>query len=161
VHVSGHAHQADLTRMLDLIKPRYCVPMHGEYRMMVMYRRLAETAGVPADRVALMDLGEIWDFSPEGVEKTSRVPYGAVLVDGLTLGDVREVVLRDRRRLAADGVLIASIAINGETGEVVSGPELITRGFMEPGDVSGFLEGASQKLRKALEASLQSRPQYG
>ncbi len=161
IHVSGHASQEDLKRMVRLLQPRYVVPMHGEYRMMVMYRRLVESMGFSRDRVALPELGDVWEFGPEGMERTSTVTNGAVLVDGLTLGDVREVVLRDRRRLAADGILIASIGLRQETGELVSGPELISRGFMEPGDVSGFLEGATQRLKRALEAMPTGRVQYG
>jgi len=149
VHVSGHASRDELRYLIELLRPRFCLPLHGEYRMMVLYRDLAATAGVPPERTCLAEIGEVVEFTPQSVRKVGRVKAGAVLVDGLTVGRVTHVVLRDRRRLAEEGIIIAAVAVDRETGRVVGGPELAARGFVHA-DLEGLLERAKREILKTL-----------
>src|SRR5205085_7474009 len=105
VHVSGHASRDELTHLLNLIRPRYLVPLHGEYRMLWLFRELAVDAGMSRENVFITEIGDVVGFSQEGAQREEPIPSGSMLVDGLTIGEVTNVVLRDRRRLAADGVL--------------------------------------------------------
>ena len=160
IHVSGHASQDELRHMISLLRPRYCVPIHGEYRMLVLYKELAVAAGIPADRVVIADIGEVIELGPERAATDGTVPSGAVLVDGLTIGDVTRVVLRDRHRLAADGVLIAAVAVDRESGELIGGPELVSRGIVDPSQEE-ILDDAREVLIDALEKVRQAEPNYG
>jgi ribonuclease J len=144
VHVSGHSSQEELTHMLGLLRPKYCVPIHGEYRMLVLYKELAVRAGIPNENIAV----------------NGTLPSGSMLVDGLTIGDVTNVVLRDRKRLAGDGVLIAAIVIDRETGELIGGPDLISRGIVDPRQ-DAILEEARDQLVDALKKVLRPEPSYG
>ncbi len=155
VHVSGHSSQDELTHMLALLRPKYVVPIHGEYRMLVLYKELAVAAGIPAENVVIADIGEVIEIGPDRMVKNGSVTSGSMLVDGLTIGDVTNVVLRDRRRLAADGVLIAAIVVDRETGELIGGPDLISRGIVDPRQ-DEILDDARQKLIDALKAAIRS-----
>jgi ribonuclease J len=159
VHVSGHASQDELRHMISLLRPQFCIPIHGEYRMLVLYKELAEGVGYPADRVIIADIGEVIDIQPGSVRKNGTVPSGSVLVDGLTVGDVTRIVLRDRTRLAADGVLIAAIVIDRETGELIGGPDLISRGIVDPKQ-DDILDEARDVLIDALEKVRYAEPSY-
>jgi ribonuclease J len=160
VHVSGHCSQDELTHMLNLLRPKYCVPIHGEYRMLVLYKELAVRAGIPAENIVIADIGEVIDISNEKMVVNGTVPSGSMLVDGLTVGDVTSVVLRDRKRLAGDGVLIAAIVIDRETGELIGGPDLISRGIVDPRQ-DAILEEARDVLIEALKKVLRPEPSYG
>ncbi len=160
VHVSGHCSQDELTHMLNLLRPKYCVPIHGEYRMLVLYKELAVRAGIPAENIVIADIGEVIDISDEKMAVNGTVPSGSMLVDGLTVGDVTSVVLRDRKRLAGDGVLIAAIVIDRETGELIGGPDLISRGIVDPRQ-DAILEEARDTLIDALKKVLRPEPSYG
>ena len=160
VHVSGHSSQDELTHMLGLLRPKYCVPIHGEYRMLVLYKELAVRAGLPADNVLIADIGEVIDISENQIALNGTVPSGSMLVDGLTIGDVTSVVLRDRKRLAADGVLIAAIVVDRETGELMADPDLISRGIVDPRQ-DAILEEARDVLVEALRKVLRPEPSYG
>ena len=159
VHVSGHASRDELRHMLDLLRPKFCVPIHGEYRMLVLYKELAVAAGIPEENVLIADIGEVIEFEPDRIGKNGTVPSGSALVDGLTVGDVTQVVLRDRRRLAADGVLIAAVALDRETGELVGGPDLVSRGIVDPRQ-DEILDEARDRLIEALER-IEGEPSYG
>jgi ribonuclease J len=130
IHVSGHASRDELRSLIELLHPDFAMPIHGEYRQMVHYRDLAIETGVPPERVILVDLGDAVEISPAGAKVSDGIPAGAVLVDGLTVGGVDRVVLRDRRHLARDGVVVAAVTLDRETGRVVSGPDVTARGFM-------------------------------
>ena len=125
VHVSGHASREELRHLLDLVRPRYLIPLHGEHRMLWLLRELAVESGMPRQNVFLTEIGDVVAFSAEGAQREEPIQSGSVLVDGLTIGEVTNVVLRDRRRLAADGVLFVSVTLDRETGELLSGPAII------------------------------------
>jgi ribonuclease J len=129
VHVSGHGNREDLKMMLNLTRPKFVLPWHGEARMVMNYRTLAAEVGFDSSRIFELDLGDVVELENHNLRKVASVEAGAVLVDGL--GDVDEVVLRDRRHLAQDGVVIISVSLDHSTGEVLTGPELITRGFID------------------------------
>lgn len=156
VHVSGHSSQDELTHMLGLLRPKYCVPIHGEYRMLVLYKELAVRSGMAPENILIADIGEVIDISEDAIELNGTVPSGSVLVDGVTVGEVTSVVLRDRKRLAGDGVLIASIVIDRETGELIGGPDLISRGIVDPRQ-DAILDEARDVLTDALHKVLRPR----
>lgn len=137
--------------MLNLCRPRYFVPIHGEYRMLWHHARLAREVGVPEDHIFLLDLGDVLEFTAEGqAAVTGRVSAGQVLVDGLGVGDVGTVVLRDRRQLSQDGILIAVVTIDKRTGAVVAGPDIVSRGFVYVRESEGLLEEARERLLATL-----------
>jgi ribonuclease J len=160
IHVSGHGSREELREMLRLLRPTYCVPIHGEYRMLMLYRDLAIEEGVPPDNVVVADIGEVIEFSRDACGVDGLVQSGSVLVDGLTIGEVSQVVLRDRRRLAADGVIISTVVVDRETGELIAGPDLISRGFLDPaqGDI---LDQARQRVVRALNRQPRGQADFG
>ncbi|MGE3272935.1 MAG: ribonuclease J [Chloroflexota bacterium] len=160
VHVSGHSSQDELTHMLGLLRPKYCVPIHGEYRMLVLYKELAVRSGMDPKNILIADIGEVIDISDDAIKLDGTVPSGSMLVDGMTVGDVTSVVLRDRKRLAGDGVLIAAIVIDRETGELIGGPDLISRGIVDPRQ-DAILDEARDVLVDALHKVLRPEPSYG
>ncbi|HWE62531.1 MAG TPA: ribonuclease J, partial [Chloroflexota bacterium] len=149
IHVSGHAAREDHRELLQLVRPRYAAPFHGEYRMMVLFKRLAMEQGIPEDHVLMPELGAVLDFGIQRARMQGTVPAGSVLVDGLTVGQVNSVVLRDRKTLAADGVLIASVVVERTTGRPVATPEIIARGF--PEESEQLLTGAQERVMRALQ----------
>lgn len=152
VHVSGHAHRDELLEVLRALRPRFFVPVHGEYRQLHHHAELAREAGVDPARVLVVEDGRSLEIDAESMRVAEPVGAGYVFVDGLGVGDVEEVVLRDRRRLAEDGVLLVTVAVDRETGAVRAGPEIVSRGLIEP-DVSGALmEQARAAAAEALGA---------
>jgi len=160
IHVSGHASREELRQMIDLLRPRYTVPLHGEFRMLVLYRELAMEAGLPSKNVLITENGDVVEFSEGEGRVANRVTSGAVLVDGLTVGDVTKVVLRDRHRLASDGVLIASVVVDHESGDLLSGPDFISRGFVDPSQ-DEVLDDARVTLSKSLDKALRQAHESG
>ena len=149
IHVSGHAARDDHADLLRLLRPRFVTPIHGEYRMMVLYRRLAVEMGIPAERVLLPELGGVLEFGAETARHHGSVPSGQVLVDGLTVGAVTDAVLRDRRSLADQGLVVVAVSLDRETGQLVGTADLLTRGV--PGEEEGALvTGGSERVRHVL-----------
>jgi ribonuclease J len=138
IHVSGHASKEELKLMLNLVRPKYFVPVHGEHRHKVYHARLAEKTGVPKPNIFILDDGDVLEISGEGAAKTGKITSGRVYVDGKGVGDVRDMVLRDRRRLAHDGIVLILIGIEKLSGTIVSGPDIVSRGFV--------FEDASQEI---------------
>ncbi len=130
IHVSGHASKEELKLMLNLVRPKYFMPVHGEYRHKVYHARLAEKTGVPRENIFIMDNGEVLEVADSTALRTGTVTSGRVYVDGKGVGDVEEMVLRDRRRLAHDGIVLILIGLEKLTGNIVSGPDIISRGFV-------------------------------
>jgi ribonuclease J len=149
IHVSGHASRDEIRDMIGYVRPQYCVPLHGEFRNLIQFRGLAKELGVPEDHVILTDIGDVVEFRETGASKAGTVPAGAVLVDGLTLG-VTHAVLRDRHKLAEEGVLVVPLAIETDTGRVVAGPSFIARGVFEDGAEDLLWDEARNRIMRAL-----------
>src|SRR5213080_2896196 len=132
VHVSGHGHAEELRTMIALTRPKAMMPVHGEFRMLAAHGRLAEEGGVPPGAIVLAENGAVVELTPQGARIVDEVESGVTFVDGLGVGDVRDVALRDRRHLSEDGVLIVVATLTGTNGAVAGQPELIARGFAEP-----------------------------
>ena len=146
VHVSGHASKEELKLMLNLIRPKYFMPIHGEYRHLVYHTMLAKKLGIPKENIFILEDGEILEISGEGARKNGKVNSGRVFIDGKGVGDVKEMVLRDRMRLAHDGIVLILLSIEKLTGNILSGPDIISRGFV--------LEDASQEVMNDVKELL-------
>jgi ribonuclease J len=153
VHVSGHARQGELQILLSIVRPEWFVPIHGEYRHMVNHARLAQAAGVEADKVMVCEDGDSLVLDDDGIRRAESVPAGFVYVDG-TVGDVSHGVLRDRRVLAEEGVVVVVATVDLHAGEVVSPPEIVTRGWVHAPEAEELLDEASEVVRIALEKAL-------
>jgi ribonuclease J len=152
VHVSGHAAAEELAELISIVNPDYFVPVHGEYRQLALHARIAERAGVPRERITIVEDGDVIELADGKVRKGDRVRSGMILVDGLGVGDVGPVVLRDRRVLAEDGVIVCVVTIGAQDGRVLAGPDLISRGFVYEDESRDFLEEAADRVAEALEA---------
>ncbi|WP_420848182.1 ribonuclease J [Natranaerofaba carboxydovora] len=150
VHVSGHASQEELKLLLNLVKPRYLIPFHGEHRMMVHHKQIAEKLGMPSKNVFLVDNGTVIEFKDKKGKVNGKVSAGKVLVDGLGVGDVGNIVLRDRRLLSQDGILIVVLTIDKQNLELVAGPDIISRGFVYVRESEELLETAREHVIDAL-----------
>jgi ribonuclease J len=142
IHVSGHASQEELKTMLQLTRPRYFVPIHGEYRHLVRHCRLAEQVGVPEENCFILEDGDVLELTANRAHKANPIQVGKVFVDGKGVGDVGPVVIRDRRHLSEDGMVLAVLAIHQQSGQIVSGPDLISRGFVRDEEGEEILEQA-------------------
>jgi ribonuclease J len=151
IHSSGHAYKEELKLMLNLIKPKYFMPIHGEYRHLVKHIQLAEEAGIARNNSFLAENGDTVCFEDGSCRIGDKVQSGRVLVDGKGVGDVGELVLRDRRKLSGDGVVIALLAVDEQTGELVYGPEIISRGFVFEDQSGSILEDAKAIVRETLD----------
>ncbi|REJ36821.1 MAG: ribonuclease J [Bacillota bacterium] len=150
VHASGHGSQEELKLMLNLLKPRFLVPVHGEYRHMILHRRLAVEMGIPEERVLIGGNGDVFGFDGERGEIISGVPSGTVLVDGLGVGDVGQVVLRDRQQLAQDGILIAVVGVRAGTAEIVVEPDVLPPGFAYIREAEDLIEEVRRRAADAV-----------
>ena len=156
VHVSGHGHAEELRTMLGLVRPRSVMPVHGEFRMLAAHARLAMEGGIPEDRIVLAENGSVVELDESGARIVDYVASGVTFVDGLGVGDVQDVALRDRRHLSEDGVLIVVATLTSSNGSVAGAPELIARGFAEPDDplLEEMREEAEQVLADLLEQNM-------
>ena len=151
VHVSGHGSQEDLKLMLSLVRPKFFVPMHGEYRHLVLHSRIAREAGIPDANMLIVESGQVVEVWPDAIRLGEEINGGHVLVDGLSVGDIGAAVLRDRKHLARDGFLVAIVAINRATGEVEGDPEILTRGFVYVAESEDLIEGAKERMWQVLK----------
>jgi ribonuclease J len=151
VHVSGHASREEHKLMLNLIRPRFFIPIHGEYRHLVLHARMAEQVGVARENIFVAESGQVLEFGADWGRLSNPVTEGHVLVDGLGVGDVGNVVLRDRRLLSRDGFVVVVVAVDGDTGQVLEGPDIITRGFVYIRESGDLIEDAAECVRAALE----------
>jgi ribonuclease J len=132
VHVTGHAQRDELREMLDATRPRNFIPVHGEYRQLLLHSEIAREAGIPDDRIIVVEDGETVEFDADHIKRGQKVDTGLIYVDGLGVGDVEQVVLRDRMHLAEDGILVVTLTVDRDAGVVRAGPDLISRGVIEP-----------------------------
>jgi ribonuclease J len=153
VHATGHAQADELKTYLSIVQPEWFVPIHGEYRHLVAHAKLGETMGVPANRVLLCEDGDVLEITQEGVAPAGRVPAGYLYVDGI-VGDVGQGVLRDRRVLAEEGVVVVVVTVDVQRGEVLTGPEIITRGWVYAPEAEDLLDEACDRIAESLEQSL-------
>lgn len=151
VHVSGHGSQEELKLMLSLLQPRFFVPVHGEFRQLMHHAKLASSLGIPRDHIILAEDGDIIDVTTDSINSNEHFPCGHVYVDGLSVGDVGQVVLRDRLVLAQDGILMAVLTIDKETGKPLAGPDIISRGFIYMRDSQELLELARARILESLD----------
>ena len=150
VHVSGHACQEELKLLHALIRPKYFIPIHGEYRMMWQHAILAESMGVPSQNIVIPELGQVIEMNENVFALGEQVPVGGVLVDGLGVGDVGNVVLRDRKHLSQDGLLIIVMAINRDEETLVSGPDIVSRGFIYVQENEDIIDRTQELVREIL-----------
>ncbi len=152
LHVSGHACQEELKIVHALVKPKFFVPIHGEQRMLQIHSKLAQGMGMEPNHVLISDIGRVMEFTPSSAKITGTVTAGQVFVDGYGVGDVGSVVLRDRRHLAQDGMIVVVLSMSGEDGALVSGPDIITRGFVYVKESEGLLEELRQVALEAIQS---------
>jgi ribonuclease J len=151
VHVSGHACEEELKMILSLTKPKFFIPVHGEYRHLYKHAALAEGLGIPRNRIFIPEIGKVMEFGQRFSRTTETVPAGSVIIDGLGVGDVGNVVLRDRKLLSQDGLFIVVVTMSAETGELVSGPEIISRGFVYMRESTDLLERARKIIMDEID----------
>jgi ribonuclease J len=153
VHVTGHAKQEEIKTLLALARPEHMIPVHGEYRHMVHHARLATEMGVLPENVLICADGDQIEVTDGGVRKIGEVPAGYLYVDGLGIGDVGHGVLRDRRVLAEEGVVVVIVTVDVKTGEIIAGPEIITRGWVHAPEAEDLLEECRQVVGNAVTKS--------
>jgi ribonuclease J len=158
VHVSGHGNQEDLKLMINLVRPKFVVPYHGEARHAISYADLCEDLGYDRDEIPFLQIGDVLSITPERCEIVGHVAAGSVLVDGLTVGDVGAEVLRHRKHLADDGVVVATVILDKRSGAILSGPDLTQRGFLHSANADEFMQRAAQRVREKLEESTRHPP---
>lgn len=151
LHVSGHGSQDELKLMLTLMKPEYFIPIHGEYRMLHHHRLLAEAVGVKGDKIYILKNGDLVESVGGVVRQSGRVPAGQIFVDGLGIGDIGNIVLRDRRQLSADGILITVITLNQNDGRLLNEPDTISRGFIYVRNSDTLMEEVNRLVKATLE----------
>jgi len=151
VHVSGHACQEEIKLLYALVQPKYSIPVHGEYKHRKAQAGIAKELGIPKENIFMLASGDVLEVSEEQAVVTGHVPSGAVLVDGLGVGDVGNVVLRDRQHLAEDGIMIVVVALESATGEVVSGPDLVSRGFVYVKESDELMDEARELMQNVMD----------
>ncbi|WP_274361405.1 ribonuclease J [Paenibacillus thermotolerans] len=150
VHVSGHGSQEELKLMLSFMKPKYFIPIHGEYRMLKQHANLAESVGVERENIFICDIGDTVEIQNGVARKANKITAGNVLIDGLGVGDVGNIVLRDRKLLSQDGILVVVVTLSKSEGKILSGPDIISRGFVYVRESEGLLEEANKIVSGTL-----------
>ncbi|MBQ9991233.1 MAG: ribonuclease J [Lachnospiraceae bacterium] len=153
-HVSGHACQEEIKLIYSLVKPQYAIPVHGEYKHLKAHARLAMDLGIPKENIFIISSGEVLELNAEKARVAGKVPVGDILVDGLGVGDVGNIVLRDRQHLAEDGIMIVVLGLDGESNYLVSGPDIVSRGFVYVRESDELLEEARNLMYDTIEGYL-------
>lgn len=156
-HVSGHACQEEIKLMYALVKPKYSIPVHGEYQHLKEHGRLAENMGIPKENIFIMESGDVLALNKESAKVEGKVPAGSVLVDGLGVGDVGNIVLRDRQNLAENGIIIVVLTLEKYTNQILAGPDIVTRGFVYVRESENLIENAKGVVTEALLDCLESK----
>lgn len=156
-HVSGHACQEEIKLIYSLIKPKYAIPVHGEYQHLREHGRLAQDMGIPKENVFILESGDVLSLSKEKAKVVGKVPAGAVLVDGLGVGDVGNIVLRDRQNLAENGIIIVVLTLEKYSNQILSGPDIVTRGFVYVRESENLIENAKEVVTGALLECLEGK----
>ena len=151
VHVSGHACQEDIKLIYSLVNPKYSIPVHGEYKHLVAQAKIAEQLGYDHEHIKILSSGDVLEINQDGAEITGKVPVGNIMVDGLGVGDVGNIVLRDRQRLAEDGIIIVVITLESGTGQVLAGPDIVSRGFVYVRTSESLMDEAKMILDNTME----------
>ncbi len=155
VHVSGHACAEEIKLIYSLVRPKYSIPVHGEYKHLIAQARIAESLGIDKDNIFLLESGDVLELSEESARVSGKVTTGDILVDGLGVGDVGNIVLRDRQRLSEDGIIVVVMTLAAETGELLAGPDIVSRGFVYVRDSEDLMEEAQDVLMDAMESLME------
>ena len=150
-HVSGHACQEEIKLIYTLIRPKYAIPVHGEYKHLKAQAKIAQSLGIEKENIFILSSGEVLELSDESAKVTGKVPVGTILVDGLGVGDVGNVVLRDRQHLAEDGIMIVVMSLDRISGQLVAGPDIVSRGFVYVKESDELIEEARHTVDDALQ----------
>ncbi len=153
VHVHGHGSQEELKLLLNLVKPKFFMPIHGEYRHLSLHAKLAESVGIPRKNIFVLEDGDILELNPQTAKITGKIASGNVYVDGLSVGGIGSVVLRDRRMLSRDGMVVVIIAVNGQTGKLVGRPDIVSRGFVDTREAKDMLDESRDLVARTLDHS--------
>jgi len=151
VHVHGHASQEELKLLLNLVKPKFFMPIHGEYRHLSLHAKLAQSIGIPKDNIFVLEDGDILELNSQAGKITGKIASGNVYVDGLSVGDIGSVVLRDRRMLSRDGIVLVIIAVNRQTGKLVGRPDIVSRGFVDTRESRDMLDESRDLVARVLD----------
>ena len=151
VHVSGHACQEDIKLIYSLVNPKYAIPVHGEYKHLVAQAKIAEQLGYDTDHIKILSSGDVLEINEDGAKVTGRVHVGNVMVDGLGVGDVGNIVLRDRQRLAEDGIIIVVMTLEAGSGQLLAGPDIVSRGFVYVRNSESLMDEAKCVLDDTME----------
>ncbi|MBN2074793.1 MAG: ribonuclease J [Dehalococcoidales bacterium] len=151
VHVHGHASQEELKLLLNIVKPKFFVPVHGEYRHLSYHARLAQSVGIPEENIFVLEDGDKLEINPQSAKITDKIAASNVYVDGLSVGDIGSVVLRDRRMLSKDGIVMVIIAVNRQTGKLVGRPDIVSRGFVDTRESKEMLDESRDLVANALD----------
>ena len=156
-HVSGHACQEELKLIYTLVKPKYAIPVHGEYRHLKANSEVAKSLGIPKENIFVMQAGDVLELNEDGAKVVDKVHTGAILVDGLGVGDVGNIVLRDRQHLAEDGIIIVVLTLEKGTNRLLAGPDIVSRGFVYVRESESLMEGARSAVSESLQKCLSGR----
>jgi len=151
VHVSGHACQEEIKLIYSLVRPKYAIPVHGEYRHLIAQARVAEELGIPKDNIFILSSGDVLELDDESAAVTGKVHVGDIMVDGLGVGDVGNIVLRDRQHLAEDGIIIVVLTLESGSGQVLAGPDIVSRGFVYVRGAESLMEEAKKLLEDKMQ----------
>ena len=151
VHVHGHGSQEELKLLLNLVKPKFFVPIHGEYRHLTIHAQIAQSVGIPKENIFVLEDGDVLELNPQAGKIAGKISAGNVYVDGLSVGDIGTVVLRDRKMLSRDGIVMVIIAINRQTGKLIGRPDIVSRGFVDTREARDMIEESRNLVARALD----------